>query len=71
MTLNDNLYEGRWCHISHLKDVIKELTIASENNDWEVAIDDGSEDGFRIVSGIEFINKIFGKELCVKQEEGQ
>jgi len=23
MTLNDNLYEGRWIHISHLKEFIK------------------------------------------------
>lgn len=51
------------------REFIKILKEASENNDWEVAIDDGKEDGFRIVSGHEFIDKLASSKLTKSQEE--
>ena len=42
------------------KKFIKLLKETSKNNDWEVAINDGEEDGFRIISGEEFIDKLSG-----------
>ncbi len=57
-----NLYFG--CDVKEaVSKVEKRLKEASENNDWEVAVNDGEEEGFRIVSGIAFIEQIFLEEF--------
>ena len=41
------------------EEFIKELLKISKENNWEVAIDDGYKDGFKIISGEEWIkNKL-------------
>ena len=35
---------------------------ASEDNDWEYAHNDGYGDGFKIISGSEFIKQLFSEE---------
>jgi len=67
MTLNDNLYEGRWIHISHLKDAIQNAERRLKeviSMEWDV----GRKYVLSEVQDI-FIGE-FGEELCVKQEEG-
>ena len=44
------------------KKFIKELIEISKENNWEVAIDDGYKDGFRIISGEEWIKNKSGFE---------
>ena len=68
MTLNDNLYEGRWIHISHLKDAIQNAERRLKeviNMEWDK--------GMKYILGE--VNKIFigefGEKLCVKQESGE
>lgn len=58
----------------HLQKFKEELEIASEDNDWEFATDDGNKEGFRIIDGKEFIDtqmqKHFGEKL-LKKEGGE
>lgn len=70
-TENFNLSEkkqrlsGRFIYFEEdVKEFIRLLKEASENNDWEVAIDDGEgQEGFRVISGIDFIDKLAGDKL--------
>ena len=45
-----------------IKEFIKELLEISKENNWEVAIDDGHKDGFKIISGEEWIKNKSGFE---------
>lgn len=46
-----------------VKDFIKKLIKVAEDNDWEVAVDDGYEDGFKIISGKDYIKLKAGADL--------
>lgn len=52
--------EAQKIHEDWKEEFIKKLKEASENNDWEVATDGGEKDGFLIISGVEFIDKLAG-----------
>jgi hypothetical protein len=56
--------------LDDIEEFIEILKEASENNDWEVAVDDGAgaEDGFRVISGVEFINNLLGLKLSGGKE---
>lgn len=42
-----------------VEELKEKLKTASEDNDWEVATNDGQEDGFIVISGKDFIDKLF------------
>ena len=44
------------------EEFIYRLIEVAEENDWEVGTDDGEEDGFIVISGKEFINKLAGRK---------
>ena len=60
--------EQRVIQIRDVKEFIRLLKEASENNDWEVAIDDGVEDGFRVIDGSEYIDKLAGSKLVEEKK---
>jgi len=48
---------------------IEKLKIIADDNDWEVATDDGCEDGFKVISGSDYLNEIFGEQQLSKLGE--
>ena len=46
--------------IQNTKKRLKEI---SKENDWEVAVNDGYKEGFRVISGEECLDKIFLEEF--------
>jgi hypothetical protein len=65
-TLSDTrqLCQDVWTYEEEdVKEFIKELIEVSKENDWEVAVDDNHEDGFRIISGEDWIKEKVGEKL--------
>jgi len=65
-TLSDKIQQGlikRVLWSEDVKDFIKKLIQIAEDNDWEVATDEGQEDGFKVISGKDYIELKAGKEL--------
>ena len=66
-TLSEEIIYGISCGdvilVENIKEFIKILIQASEDNDWEVAINDGDKEGFRVISGKEFIENKLGANL--------
>jgi len=60
-TLSDTIYDG-WVHKNHIKEFIKTITEASDENDFDIMVEDG-EDGHITISFSEFIKQRAGKEL--------
>ena len=60
--------KGKQDERERVKELKEELKKASENNDWEYAHDDNSEDGFKVMSGTDFIKNKF-QEYGIGGEE--
>ena len=54
--------EIRFFYAEDVEEFIKELLKISKENNWEVAINEGYEDGFRIISGEDWIKQKSGGE---------
>ena len=54
--------EIRFFYAEDVEEFIKELLKISKENNWEVAINEGYEDGFKIISGEDWIKQKVGEE---------
>jgi len=58
-TLSDTIYEDRWIHKKHIKDFVEIITKASDENDFDIMVEDGGT-GNITISFSEFIKNRAG-----------